>query len=78
MAKIRRIDTQNLCVIMTILKHFLSISYLTKDLKCVLNDLPTFSIIVQWGKQLKDVLNDFTFMNLLIYMERTNHYICSH
>ena len=47
---------------------FLSISYLTKDVKCVLNDLPTFSIIVQWGKQLKDVLNDFTFMNLLIYL----------
>ena len=46
----------------------LSISYLTKDVKRVLNDLPAFSSVVQWGKQLKGVLNDFTFMNLLIYL----------
>ena len=46
----------------------LSISYLTKDVKRVFNDLPAFSSVVQWGKQLKGVLNDFTFMNLLIYL----------
>ena len=46
----------------------LSISYLTKDVKRVLNDLPAFSSVVQWGKQLKGVLNDFTFINLLIYL----------
>ena len=37
-------------------------------MKCVLNDLPAFSSIVQWGKHLKGVLNDFDFMNLLIYL----------
>ena len=64
---------------MTILKHFLSISYLTKDVKRVLNDLPAFSIIVQRGKQLKDVLNDFTFMNLLVHgKDKSLYCICSH
>ena len=46
----------------------LSISYLMEDIKWVLNGLPTFSIVMQWGKQLKGVLKDFTFMNLLIYL----------
>lgn len=46
----------------------LSISYLTEDVKRILNDLPAFSSVVQWGKQLKGVLSDFTFMNLLIYL----------
>ena len=39
----------------------LSISYLTKDVKRVLNDLSAFLSVVQWGKQLKGVLNDFTY-----------------
>ena len=37
-------------------------------MKRVLNDLPAFSTIVQWGKHLRGVLNDFDFMNLLIYL----------
>ena len=45
-----------------------SLSYLTEDVKCVLNDLPVFLSATQWEKQLKGVLNDFTLMNLLIHL----------
>ena len=38
-------------------ESLLSISYLTEDVKRVLNDLPAFSSVVQWGKQLKGVLD---------------------
>ena len=44
------------------------ISNQTEDVKCILNDLPAFSSVVQWKKQLKGGVNDFTFMNLLIYL----------
>ena len=45
-----------------------SLSYLTEDVKCALNDFPVFSSVMQWEKQLKRVLNDFTFMSLLIHL----------
>ena len=42
------------------------ISYLTTDIKDVLQTLPPFSGISEWGKKL-DSLKDFTYMNLLVY-----------
>ena len=44
----------------------INISYLIQDIKDVLQSLPPFSSISEWGKKL-DSLKDFTFMNLLVY-----------
>ena len=45
-----------------------ALSYLTDEVKRILNLLPPFSSVTRWTKTLKGILNDFTFMNLLIYL----------
>ena len=49
-------------------KDIVGISYITDEVKSVLEDLPAFSSIKDWSKKLSGVLKDFTFMNLLIYL----------
>ena len=46
----------------------IALSYLTDEVKRILNLLPSFSSVTHWTKTLRGVLNDFTFMNLIIYL----------
>jgi len=49
-------------------KATLSISYITKEVKQVLQNLPEFSDVVQWGKRINGVLNEFTLINIIVYL----------
>ena len=44
-----------------------TITYITEEVRSVLNALPPFSSVTeQWSKMLDCTLKDFTFMNLLV------------
>ena len=49
-------------------EDFLSLTYVTHEVKEKLRTLPSFSSVDSWTKTLEGVIADFTFMNLLIYL----------
>ena len=50
------------------------LTYLTEDVRTMLQCLPGFSAVTDWSKNWHGVLADFTFMNLLLHLvyERDN------